>query len=99
MRVEALDHETDFDGWRAAARRLLTEGVRPEDVRWQVGDTGGDLFDGIGRAVPVAKPRTITVPIEACCQECCTEFTELNGVYNSYLNYGIRTFNQWISAW
>ena len=62
MRVEALDHETDFDGWRAAARRLLTEGVRPEDVRWQVGDTGGDLFDGIGRAVPVAKPRTITVP-------------------------------------
>ena len=43
-------------------------------------------------------PRQITIPIEACCEECCTEFTELNGVYNSYLQYGIRSARSWVTG-
>jgi uracil-DNA glycosylase len=36
-----LAHETDFDGWRRAARNLRLRGIRPELVRWSV---AGDLF-------------------------------------------------------
>ncbi|MBL8578444.1 MAG: UdgX family uracil-DNA binding protein [Mesorhizobium sp.] len=32
-----LSGETDFAGWRDAARRLALSGVRPEDVAWIVG--------------------------------------------------------------
>ena len=32
-----LKSETDFDGWRAEARRLLMAEVRPQDVVWSVG--------------------------------------------------------------
>ncbi|RWO57609.1 MAG: uracil-DNA glycosylase, partial [Mesorhizobium sp.] len=31
-----LDSETDFAGWRDAARRLALNEVRPEDVYWHV---------------------------------------------------------------
>ena len=31
-----LAHETDFDGWRQAARTLTLDGVKPEDVTWSV---------------------------------------------------------------
>jgi probable DNA metabolism protein len=41
----ALEGEIDWDGFRAAARRLLAHGVRPEDASWSTG-RGGDLFDG-----------------------------------------------------
>jgi len=41
MRVASLAAETDFAGWRDAARRLRAEGVAPEDVLWTV---DGDLF-------------------------------------------------------
>ena len=38
-----LDGETDFAGWRDAARRLATNDVPPEDVAWQVEpDSGRD---------------------------------------------------------
>ena len=47
MRSIVLAHETDFAGWRAAARRLVLDDVAPEDVSWSVGsdDTlfGGEL--------------------------------------------------------
>ncbi len=33
----ALAGETDFAGWRDAARRLALAGVRPEDIGWRVG--------------------------------------------------------------
>jgi DNA polymerase len=32
----ALDSETDFVGWRDAARRLVSNGVPPQDVAWTV---------------------------------------------------------------
>jgi uracil-DNA glycosylase len=36
MNTIVLEHETDFDGWRQAARTLVLDGVRPEDVTWHV---------------------------------------------------------------
>ncbi len=34
MPTMSLDGETDFDGWRLAARRLRSAGVAPEAVVW-----------------------------------------------------------------
>jgi DNA polymerase len=45
MRVATLAHETDFDGWRTAARGLRAAGARPEDVGFRVGAGEGGLFD------------------------------------------------------
>ena len=37
MQIVRLEGETDFDGWRAAARRLRLAEVTPEQVVWTVG--------------------------------------------------------------
>ncbi|PBB91921.1 uracil-DNA glycosylase [Mesorhizobium sp. WSM3864] len=37
-----LESETDFAGWRDAARRLATNDIPPEDVAWQVGHDDDD---------------------------------------------------------
>lgn len=47
MRVAALANETDFDGWRKAARRFRSGGVRPEEARFVVGAGDGGLFDEV----------------------------------------------------
>jgi DNA polymerase len=39
-----LAHETDFDGWRLAARSLRVDGVPPEEVVWAAGGAGTGLF-------------------------------------------------------
>jgi probable DNA metabolism protein len=46
MATAVLEHETDFDGWRAAARRFRMVGVEPSQARFSVrGSQGsGDLF-------------------------------------------------------
>jgi uracil-DNA glycosylase len=44
MRAVSLDHEEDFDGWRAAARALALAHVPPEQVSWRIGGESGDLF-------------------------------------------------------
>jgi uracil-DNA glycosylase len=36
MHFFTLDNETDFDGWRKAARTLALDGVKPSDVTWTV---------------------------------------------------------------
>ena len=56
-----LDHETDFDGWRKAARALALAGVAPADVTWSV--TGDDeLFAPAGTPLPShAQDETFTV--------------------------------------
>jgi DNA polymerase len=59
MPTVLLSGETDFDGWRAAARRLRGAGVPPEAVTWS---TQGELFaddiaalpQGPGFAAPAA---------------------------------------------
>src|SRR5579875_3292938 len=45
VRTVQLNHQTDFDGWRAAARALRLAGIPPEQVSWRVGE-GAGLFSG-----------------------------------------------------
>lgn len=45
MQIVRLANETDFEGWRNAARALLAQGIAPENIEWRVGDEGGGLFD------------------------------------------------------
>ncbi|KQW78825.1 UdgX family uracil-DNA binding protein [Brevundimonas sp. Root1279] len=45
MRVAHLDSETDFDGWRRAARAFRLGNVRPSDAGFRVGAGEGGLFD------------------------------------------------------
>ncbi|MEH2522132.1 MULTISPECIES: UdgX family uracil-DNA binding protein [unclassified Bradyrhizobium] len=40
-----LDSETDFDGWRKAARALALNNVNPSDVTWRVADDAPELFE------------------------------------------------------
>ena len=62
MRLIQLAHETDFEGWRRAARGLRGAGVPPQQVRWIVGDSSAELF---GEAGPPAGPVTsFNVPRE-----------------------------------
>ncbi|MES2562238.1 MAG: UdgX family uracil-DNA binding protein [Pseudomonadota bacterium] len=45
MRLIRLSSEVDFDGWRRAARALITAEVEPEVVEWVVGENAS-LFAG-----------------------------------------------------
>jgi DNA polymerase len=58
-----LASETDFDGWRKAARALVTNGVRPEQVGWEIGqEVDGGLFaDPLPQAAD-GPTRMLTVP-------------------------------------
>jgi probable DNA metabolism protein len=44
MNHAVLDHETDFDGWRQAARALVLGRVSPADVTWSVKGAEDELF-------------------------------------------------------
>lgn len=44
MHVVRLKSETDFEGWRDAARALLIERIKPEAVSWLSGEGASDLF-------------------------------------------------------
>src|SRR5690349_16377672 len=41
MHLVTLDNDTDFDGWRMAARTLVLSGVMPAEVSWTVRDRTG----------------------------------------------------------
>lgn len=45
MRFVTLDHDTDFDGWRKAARALALTDVKPAEVSWRVKGATPDLFE------------------------------------------------------
>lgn len=45
-----LDSDTDFDGWRTAARGLVVADVAPADVTWTVAGDEPELFDAPGLA-------------------------------------------------
>ena len=55
MRIIALDGETDFDGWREAARALRLADIPPDDVAWSSGSLG--LFPAA--AVPPPRPGAV----------------------------------------
>jgi len=53
MRVAPLDGETDFEGWRRAARAFRQAGVPPERATFRTGGSGDGLFD---ESLPSAPP-------------------------------------------
>ena len=61
MRVVTLEHQTDFKGWRQAARRLIVDGVAPEDVSWSVGFPDS-LFEASEPTASDSSLSTFTVP-------------------------------------
>ena len=52
MRTIILASETDFAGWRTAARAAALANVAPEDVHWSVGDPCDDLFAADSASTP-----------------------------------------------
>ncbi|MFC5389017.1 UdgX family uracil-DNA binding protein [Brevundimonas bullata] len=63
MRTIVLASETDFAGWKAAARRLRTAGVEPASVRFVTAGSGQDgLFDVDGAAGATAVDDAFVVP-------------------------------------
>jgi uracil-DNA glycosylase len=55
MHFITLDSETDFDGWRKAARTLVLNEVQPTDVTWSVRGGEPELFEPT--ASPIEPPR------------------------------------------
>ncbi|MFL9710011.1 TIGR03915 family putative DNA repair protein [Methylobacillus sp. Pita1] len=53
-----LKDETDIEGWRAAARRLIAQGVAPQEVDWYVRPAAHDVFqeDFLAMADDAANP-------------------------------------------
>jgi DNA polymerase len=62
MRVVTLDAPDDFDGWRAAVRGLIADGVPPDRVAWQVGTAPTDLFGTDAVVAPPVAATGFSVP-------------------------------------
>ncbi|MBR1231488.1 UdgX family uracil-DNA binding protein [Bradyrhizobium sp. AUGA SZCCT0182] len=62
-----LDGETDFDGWRKAARTLVLNDVSPADVTWRVQGDAPELFES---TTPLPDPPNATFNVP-------TKFVEL----------------------
>ena len=60
MNEAVLAHQTDFDGWRQAARALVLDGVKPEDVTWNVGGEE-ELFAAATTPQPGSSTETFNV--------------------------------------
>ncbi len=57
MKLITLDGETDFEGWRKAARELALNHVSPSDVSWMVRGGEPNLFEPIAEAFPLEQPQ------------------------------------------
>src|SRR6185369_12052196 len=57
-----LDSETDFDGWRKAARALALNDVKPSDVIWNVAGDAPELF---APTAPLLEPPPGTFNVSA----------------------------------
>jgi probable DNA metabolism protein len=62
MHLISLDSETDFDGWRMAARALVLQGVTPSEVNWTVRDRARDLPSQAALPLPAATEGRFSVP-------------------------------------
>ncbi|CCE04076.1 putative Uracil-DNA glycosylase [Bradyrhizobium sp. STM 3843] len=63
MHIVTLDSDTDFDGWRQAARALAMNNVKPADVTWRVQGETADLFDDQAETkLPEVPEGTFSVP-------------------------------------
>jgi len=63
MHYITLQNETDFDGWRQAARALVLGGIKPEDVMWIV--KGEEELFGSGERPPPSASSTETFSVSA----------------------------------
>jgi len=45
MKYIAIEHETDFEGWRVAARALALNNIAPDDVIWTVRTQAVEIFE------------------------------------------------------
>jgi probable DNA metabolism protein len=57
MYLITLDNETDFDGWRKAARSLVLHEVKPTDVTWIVRGDESELFAPAAETLPLETPQ------------------------------------------
>src|ERR1700738_2059167 len=63
MHFIALGSETDFEGWRKAARTLALSNVPPSDVKWTVQGSEPELFEPSATTLPPeASQDTFNVP-------------------------------------
>ena len=58
MHFITLDSETDFDGWRKAARMLVLHEVKPSDITWTVQSNEPELFEPQAETPPEPTPPT-----------------------------------------
>ena len=71
MHLISLDNETDFDGWRKAARALVLNDVTPLEVSWTVRDRARDLPSEAALPLPDAPEGDLQRPGQirrACAQ-------------------------------
>src|ERR1700675_4113136 len=57
MHFIILDSETDFEGWRKAARGLVLHHVPPSEVKWSVHGNGPELFEPSATTLPLETSR------------------------------------------
>ena len=62
MHTITLESETDFDGWRKAARTLVLNDVSPADVTWRVQGDAPELFES---TTPLPDPPNATFNVPA----------------------------------
>jgi uracil-DNA glycosylase len=62
MHVITLDSETDFDGWRKAARGLALNGIAPPEVTWTVRGNEPELFEAEPQTLLEETHGTFNVP-------------------------------------
>ena len=62
MHTITLESETDFDGWRKAARTLVLNDVSPSDVTWRVQGDAPELFE---TTAPPPEPASGTFNVPA----------------------------------
>ncbi len=54
MHFITLDNETDFQGWRNAARAMALNDIAPAEVIWRVRGNDAELFGPVSAALPEA---------------------------------------------
>jgi DNA polymerase len=57
-----LDDETDFDGWRKAARKLAQNGIKPAEISWSVRGNDPGLFETSASTPLEEQSGTFNVP-------------------------------------
>jgi uracil-DNA glycosylase len=62
MHIVTLNSDTDFEGWRRAARALVQNDVRPADVTWKVAGSELDLFAPAASPLPDVAEGAFSVP-------------------------------------